>query len=150
MNATTGKRGWAAVLAIGVRQQSAYQRKILAGKAHATQLIETTGERHLTRRHLENVCATGSVENVRSFEEARKRLAVLAVADEAKAGGWRNRAGDAAYTTTMASQQDACHLAFSTGCGQLRKVLREDAFGVCHTFWLRAKKVADWRLDRRH
>src|SRR5262245_30324779 len=84
-----------------------------AGKAHATQSLEARGERHLTGRHLENVRATGSVENVRSFEEARKRLAVLAVADEAKAGGRRNRAGDAAHTTATASQQDIYHLAFS-------------------------------------
>src|SRR5262249_44724209 len=42
-------------------------------------------ERNPTRRHLENVRAAGNVENVRSFEEARKRLAVLAVTDEAKA-----------------------------------------------------------------
>src|SRR5215471_2274175 len=46
----------------------------------------------------------------------RKRLAVLAVADEAEAGGRRNRAGDPADTITMASQRDVCHLAFSIGC----------------------------------
>jgi hypothetical protein len=38
-------------------------------------------------------------------------LAVLAVADEAEAGGRRNRAGDSAHTITMASQRDVCHLA---------------------------------------
>ena len=71
-----------------------------AGKAQAAQLLEAGGERHLTRRHLENVRAASCVENVRSFKEARKRLAVLAVADEPEAGGRRNRAGDAARTTT--------------------------------------------------
>src|SRR5262249_27255877 len=81
--------------------------------------------------------------------EARKRLAVLAVADEAEARGRRNCAGDAAHTTTMASQRDVCHLVFSIGC-ELRKVLCKGPFGVGHTFGLRAKKVADWRLDRRH
>jgi len=87
-----------------------------AGEPQAAQSVGACRERHLTRRHLKNVRATGSVENVRSFEEARKCLAVLAVADEAEAGGRRNRAGDSAQTITMASQRDVCHLAFSIGC----------------------------------
>src|SRR5215469_15324379 len=49
----------------------------------------------------------------------------------------------------MALQRDVCHLVFSIGC-QLRKVLSEGPFGVGHTFGLRAKKIPDWRLDRRH
>src|SRR5215831_5661416 len=81
-----------------------------AREPQAAQSLEARRERHLTRRHLENARAAGSVENVRSLEEARKRLAVLAVADEAEAGGRRNCAGDAAHTTTMASQRDVCHL----------------------------------------
>src|SRR5215471_16103723 len=74
-----------------------------AGKAHATQSIQASGERHLTRRQLENVRAAASVENVRSLKKTRKRLAVLAVTDEAEASGRRNCAGDAAHTTTRAS-----------------------------------------------
>src|SRR6516165_2641191 len=77
-----------------------------AGEPQAAQGVGTCRERHPTRRQLENVRATGSVENVRLFEETRKRLAVLAVADEAEAGGRRNRAGEAAHTTTTASQRD--------------------------------------------
>src|SRR5215471_18837863 len=82
------------------------------GKAQAAHSLEASGERHLARRHLKNVRAAGIVENVRSLEEARKRLAVLAVADESEAGGRRNRAGDAAHTTATTSQRDIYHLAF--------------------------------------
>ena len=84
-----------------------------AGEPQAAQGVGTCRERHPTRRQLENVRATGSVENIRLFEETRKRLAVLAVADEAEAGGRRNRAGEAAHTTTTASQRDIDHLASS-------------------------------------
>jgi len=37
-------------------------------------------------------------------EKARERLAVLAVADEAKAGGWRDLARDAAHMAAPAAQ----------------------------------------------
>jgi len=77
-----------------------------AGKAHATQSLESSGERHLNRRHLENVRATGSVENVRSFEEARKCLAVLAVADEAETAGRRNFARNAVHMVAPASKRE--------------------------------------------
>jgi hypothetical protein len=87
-----------------------------AGKAHAMQSIQASGERHLTRRQLENVRAAASVENVRSLKKTRKRLAILAVADEAEAGGRGNRASDAAHMTTTASHRDVDHLAFSIGC----------------------------------
>src|SRR6516225_2410682 len=70
------------------------------GNAHATQSIQASDERHLTRRQLENV---------RSLKKTRKRLAVLAVADEAEAGGRRNRAGDAAHMTTTASHRHIDH-----------------------------------------
>ncbi len=85
------------------------------GKAQAAQHLEGGGERHPSRRHMENVSAAGKVENVRSFKEACKRLAVLAVADETEAGRGRNRTGDAARTTATASQRDVYHLAFFIG-----------------------------------
>ena len=77
-----------------------------AGKAHATQSLESSGERHLNRRHLENVRAAGSVENVRSLEETRKRLAVLAVADEAETAGRRNLPRNAAHMVAPASKRE--------------------------------------------
>src|SRR5215472_16548635 len=83
-----------------------------AGEPQAAQGLGTCREGHPTRRQLENVRAAGSVENVRPFEEMRKRLAVLAVADETEAGGTRKRV-EAAHTTTTASQRDIDHLAFS-------------------------------------
>ena len=86
------------------------------GNAHATQSIQASDERHLTRRQLENVRAAARVENVRSLKKTRKRLAVLAVADEAEAGGRRNRAGDAAHMTTTASHRHIDHFTFSIGC----------------------------------
>jgi hypothetical protein len=89
-----------------------------AGKTYATQSIQAGGERHLTRRQLENLRAAASVENVWSLKKTRKRLAVLAIADKAEAGGRRNRAGDAAQMTTTASDGNSAHLAFSIGCRQ--------------------------------
>src|SRR5215470_19080720 len=82
----------------------------------AQQSIQASDERHLTRRQLKNVRAAARVENVRSLKKTRKRLAVLAVADEAEAGGRRNRAGDAAHMTTTASHRHIDHFTFSIGC----------------------------------
>jgi hypothetical protein len=59
-----------------------------AGKARAAQRLKARGKRHMSRRHLENVRAAGSVQNIRSIEETRERLAVLAIADEPDAGSW--------------------------------------------------------------
>jgi hypothetical protein len=80
----TGKRGPVAVLAIGVRQQSAYQRKTLVGEAQAAHGIRACDELHPGGRHLEDVRSAGRVEHVRPLEETRECLAVPAIADEAE------------------------------------------------------------------
>src|SRR5262249_1123133 len=78
----------------------------LAGEAQAAQRLRARGELHLRRRHLEDVGAAGRVENVRPLEEARERLAVLAVAEEPKAGRRRNLARDAAHVTAPAPKRE--------------------------------------------
>jgi hypothetical protein len=72
---TTGKRGLTAVLAIGVRQQSAYQRRT-CGETYAAHGIRAGGEGHARRRHMDDVGAAGVIEHVRTLEKARERLAV--------------------------------------------------------------------------
>jgi hypothetical protein len=59
----------------------------LVGEAQAPHGVRARGQLHAPRRHLEDVRSAGRIENVRSFEEARERLAVLAVADDGEAGG---------------------------------------------------------------
>ena len=59
---------------------------------------------HAAGWHLEDVCPGRCVEHVRPLEEARERLAVLAVADEAKAGVRRNFARDAAHAAAPAAK----------------------------------------------
>src|SRR5215475_9986033 len=61
----------------------------LAGKLHATYCVRASGELHATRWHLENVCSSCRVEHIRQFEEARERLTILAIANDAKASGRR-------------------------------------------------------------
>ncbi len=96
----------AAVLAIGVRQQSAYQRKTLPKKRRHRTASAPAVSFTTARRHLENVRAAGGVEHVRPLEEARERLTVLAVADEPEAGGRRNLARHAAHVTAPAAKRE--------------------------------------------
>jgi hypothetical protein len=107
---TTGKRGLTAVLAIGVRQQSAYQRRTLAEKLMQRTGIRAGGEGHARGRHMDDVGAASVVEHVRPLEKARERLAVCAVADEAKAGVRGNLAGDAAHVAAPTAERE-CHAA---------------------------------------
>src|SRR5260221_14424087 len=102
----TGKRGPAAVLAIGVRQQSVYQRKTLFGEAQAPHGVRTCGQPHAPGRHLEDVRSAGRVEHVRPLKETRERLAILAVADGAEAGGRGNVAREAAHAAAPAPKRE--------------------------------------------
>jgi hypothetical protein len=58
------------------------------------------------QRHLEDVGSAGRVEHVRPLEETRERLAILAVADEAEAGGRRDVACDAAHAAAPAPKRE--------------------------------------------
>src|SRR6516165_6150047 len=69
----------------------------LVGEAQAPHDVRARGELHAPGRHLEDVRSAGRVEHVRPLEETRERLAVLAVADEAEAGGRGDVARDAAH-----------------------------------------------------
>ena len=69
----------------------------LVGEAQAPHGVRARGELHAPGRHLEDVRSAGRVEHVRPLEETRERLAVLAVADEAEAGGGRDIVRDAAH-----------------------------------------------------
>jgi hypothetical protein len=68
--------------------------------------IRARGERHAPRRHLEDVGAAGGVKHVRPLEKACERLAVLAVADEAKTGGRRNLARHSAHVAAPAPKRE--------------------------------------------
>src|SRR5262245_14674369 len=102
----TGKCARAAVLAIGVRQQSVYQRKTLLEKRRHRKGLCARGELHAPGRHLEDVRPPGRVEHVRPLEETCERLAVLAVADEAEAGERGDVARDAAHTAALTAKRE--------------------------------------------
>ena len=100
----TGKPGPAAVLAIGVRTIGVPAQD-LVGEAQAPQRVRARGELHAPGRHLKNIRSTCRVEHVLAFEEMRERLAVVAVAYEAEAGGRRDIGRDAADATALASKR---------------------------------------------
>src|SRR5262252_2144125 len=93
--------------------------KDLVGEAQAAHRVHARGKLHATRRHLEDLGSACCVEHVRPLEEARERLAVLAVADEAEAGVRRNFGRDAAHTAALAAKRKVlrigpgCHLLFA-------------------------------------
>ena len=109
-----GTRALEAVFAIGVRQQSAYQRKTLFEKLKASHGVDACGQLHAAGRHLHDVRAAGRVEHVRAVEEAREGLTVLAVADEAEAAGGREFARNAAHVAAPTLKREieghACHI----------------------------------------
>jgi len=76
----------------------------LCGEAQAAHGIPASGQRHPSWRHLEHVTAAGGVEHIRPPEEAREILAILAVANEAKAGGRRDLVRDAAHPAALAAE----------------------------------------------
>src|SRR5262245_55293724 len=78
----------------------------LAGETQATHCVHSGGKLHATRWHLENVCSACSVEHVRPLQEARERLAILAIANEAEASGRRNHARDAVHVAAPAPKRE--------------------------------------------
>ena len=75
----------------------------LAGEMQAAHRVRAHCKLHAARRHMEDICS--AFEHVRSFKEARKRLAVLAVADETKAGVRRDLVCDAAHVAAPAAKR---------------------------------------------
>lgn len=55
---------------------------------------------------MNNVGAAGGIEDVRSLEDMRERPAILAVAHEAQACGWRHGAGNAAQAAATATKRN--------------------------------------------
>jgi hypothetical protein len=76
-----------------------------AYEAQASHGVRARGELHAPGRHLEDVRSACRVEHVRPIEKTRERLAVLAVADEAEAGGWGDVACDAAHAAAPAPKR---------------------------------------------
>ena len=101
----------------------------LAGETQASYRVRASGKLHATRWHLENVCSSCRVEHVRPFQEARERLAILAIANEAEASGRCNHARDAVHVAAPAPKREvyghacitiACeHLSAPTNCSSL-------------------------------
>ncbi len=87
------------VAAIGVPAED------LVGETQRPHGIGACGQLHASRRHLKNVGAARRVEHIRPFEKTRVRLAVLAVADEAKAGGRRNIVRGAPHMAATAAKR---------------------------------------------
>jgi hypothetical protein len=77
-----------------------------AGEVQAAYGFRARGKLHAARRHMEDIRSARGIEHVRPLEKTRKRLAVLAVADETEAGIWRNVVGDAAYVAAQASKRE--------------------------------------------
>jgi hypothetical protein len=102
---TTGKCGQAAVLAIGVRQHSVYQRKTLLERLRHRSVSVPAVSVTRPGRHVEDVRSACRVEHVRPIEETRERLAVLTVADEAEAAGCGNVACDTARAAAPAPKR---------------------------------------------
>src|SRR5262249_19612527 len=86
----------------------------LACEPQAPHSVRARGELHAPWRHLEDVRAAGCVEDVRPLKEARERLAILAVAEDAESGGGRNSARDAAHVAAPAAKREVqgqrCHV----------------------------------------
>jgi hypothetical protein len=79
----------------------------LAGEMQAAHRVRARRELHAARWHMENICSACCIEHVRSLEEARKRLAVLAVADETEAGARRNFVCDPAHVAAPAAKRES-------------------------------------------
>jgi hypothetical protein len=77
-----------------------------AGEVEAAHGVGARGKLHAARWHMEDIRSACCIDHVRLFEEARKRLAVQAVADEAEAGVWRNFVRDAAHVAAPASKRE--------------------------------------------
>ena len=76
-----------------------------AGEVEAAHGLRAGGKLHAARWHMEDICSACCIEHVRPLEEARKRLAVQAVAEEAEAGIWRNFVRDAAHVAAPAAKR---------------------------------------------
>jgi hypothetical protein len=79
----------------------------LAGEMQAAHRIRARCKLNAARRQMEDICSACRIEHVRLFEEARKRLAVLAIADETEAGVRRNFVCDAAHVTAPAAKRES-------------------------------------------
>jgi hypothetical protein len=80
--------------------------KDLAEEVQAPHSVRARIKLYAARWHLEDVCSAPGVEHVRPLEEVRERLAVLAVADGAKAGVRRNFVRAAAYVAAPAAKRE--------------------------------------------
>jgi len=78
----------------------------LVGQAQAPHGLRTRGEFHAPGRHLENVRSAGGVEHVWPLQEMRECLAVLTIADEAKAAGRRDVARNATHAAAPTPKRD--------------------------------------------
>src|SRR6516162_226249 len=83
----------------------------LVGEAQTPHGVRAGGELHAPGRHLEDVRSAGRVEHVGPLEETRERLAVLAVADDAEAGGRGDVTRDAAHAAAPAPKREVDDIA---------------------------------------
>ena len=77
----------------------------LAREMQAPHRVRAGCELHAARWHMEDICSACCIEHVRSFKEARKGLAVLAIADEAETRVRRNFVCDATHVAAPTAKR---------------------------------------------
>ena len=156
-----GTRALEAVFAIGVRQQSAYQRKTLFEKRR----LRTASIPAVSFTRPGGIC-TMSVPPAASSTSARSRkraktLTILAVADEAEAAGGREFARSAAHAAAPTLQREieghACHIhagdheiRTANSLGLLSLERRRGLAEGRNRRTTDLEKMADWCLGRSH
>jgi len=78
----------------------------LAGEAQATHGVRARGQFHAAHGHLEDICSARCIERVRPREEARERLAVVTVADEAETRVRPDLVRNAAHVAAPATKRE--------------------------------------------
>jgi hypothetical protein len=79
----------------------------LAGELQATHRLRACCQLHAACWHMEDIRPARRIEHVRSFEEARKRLAVLAIADETEPGVRCNFVCGATHLAAPATKRES-------------------------------------------
>jgi hypothetical protein len=78
----------------------------LAGEVQTAHSVHTRYQFHPACWHLKDIGSTRIVEHVRPLQKARERLTVLAVANEAEAGGRRNVSRNPAHVPAPAPKRE--------------------------------------------
>ena len=106
MNEADNREAWAGSVANRGPATISVPAEDLAREAQAAHSVRARGKLYAARGHLKDVRSTRRIEHIRPLQETRKRLAILAVTDEAEAGIRRNFMRDASHMATPATKQE--------------------------------------------